>query len=135
MNRAILLGRLTRDPDIRQTAGENPQAMARYTLAVDRRAGADGKREADFIQCVAFGKAAEFAQKYFTQGLRVAVDGRIRTGSYTDRDGKKIYTTDVVIENQEFADGKKDGSGSGRPSDPQDYQDDFLPADDGAPFR
>ena len=107
MNKVILMGRLTRDPDIRYTQGENSMAVARYTLAVDRRrANADGQREADFISCVAFGRQAEFAERYLHQGTKIAVTGRIQTGSYTNKDGQKVYTTDVVIEEQEFAESK-----------------------------
>ena len=106
MNKVILIGRLTRDPDIRYSAGENSTAVARYTLAVDRRFKRDSDQTADFINCVAFGRAAEFAEKYFHQGIKIAVTGRIQTGSYTNRDGNKVYTTDVVIEEQEFAESK-----------------------------
>ena len=106
MNKVILMGRLTRDPDIRYSAGENSTAVARYTLAVDRRFRRDGDQSADFINCVAFGRSAEFAEKYFHQGIKIAVTGRIQTGSYTNRDGNKVYTTDVVVEEQEFAESK-----------------------------
>lgn len=116
MNHVTLMGRLTRDPEVRYSAGENAMAIARYTLAVDRRYKRDGEATADFINCVAFGKSGEFAEKYFRQGMRVAVEGRIQTGSFLNKDNQKVYTTDVVVENQEFADGKSDGnnaSGSG----------------------
>lgn len=103
------MGRLTRDPDIRHSAGENSTAVARYTLAVDRRYKRDGEAGADFISCVAFGRSAEFAEKYFRQGLKVVVTGRIQTGSYTNRDGNKVYTTDVAVEEQEFAESKAAG--------------------------
>ena len=107
MNKVILMGRLTRDPDVRYSAGENGTSVARYTLAVDRRfSRRDGEATADFISCVAFGRSAEFAEKYFHQGLKVVVTGRIHTGSYTNRDGNKVYTTDVVVEDQEFAESK-----------------------------
>lgn len=106
MNKVILMGRLTRDPEVRYTQGDNSMAIARYTLAVDRRLKRDGEATADFISCVAFGKQAEFAEKYFRQGLKVIVCGRIQTGSYTNREGKKVYTTDVVIEEQDFAESK-----------------------------
>ena len=106
MNKVILMGRLTRDPEVRYSAGENALAVARYTLAVDRRFRRDGEASADFIGCVAFGRAAEFAEKYFRQGLKVVVTGRIQTGSYTNRDGQRVYTTDVVVEDQEFAESK-----------------------------
>ena len=107
MNKVILMGRLTRDPDVRVTAGEKQMTIARYTLAVDRRRKSDnGEQTADFISCVAFDRAAEFAEKYFHQGMRVLITGHIQTGSYTNKEGQKIYTTDVVIEDQEFADSK-----------------------------
>ena len=102
MNKVVLMGRLTRDPEVRYSAGENALAIARYTLAVDRRFRRDGEASADFIQCVSFGRTAEFAEKYFRQGLKIAVTGRIQTGSYTNRDGQKVYTTEVVVEDQEL---------------------------------
>jgi single-strand DNA-binding protein len=103
MNKVNLIGRLTRDVETRYS-GE--LAIARYTLAVDRRFKKDGEQNADFINCVAFGKSGEFAEKYFKKGMKVAVSGRIQTGSYDDKDGKKVYTTDIVIEEQEFCEGK-----------------------------
>ena len=104
MNRVVLMGRLTRDPDVRYSQGDQPMAIARYTLAVDRRRGRsnDGENSADFISCVAFGKAGEFAEKYFHKGTKIAVSGRIQTGSYVNKDGVKVYTTDVVVDDQEF---------------------------------
>ena len=114
MNKVILMGRLTRDPDVRYSAGENSTAVARYTLAVDRRFRRDGdSATADFIGCVAFGRQAEFAEKYFRKGTKIAVTGRIQTGSYTNREGQKVYTTDVVIEEQEFAESKGSSSSDG----------------------
>ena len=108
MNKVILMGRLTRDPEVRYSQGENSTAIARYTLAVDRRfrRNNDGEQTADFIGCVAFGRSAEFAEKYFRQGLKVIVTGRIQTGSYTNKEGQKVYTTDVVVEEQDFAESK-----------------------------
>lgn len=106
MNKAVLVGRLTRDPEVRYSQGENQTAIARYTVAVDRRFKRDGEPTADFINCVVFGKSAEFAEKYFRQGLRVAISGRITTGSYTNKDGIKVYTTEVTVEEQEFAESK-----------------------------
>ena len=106
MNKVILMGRLTRDPDVRYSAGENATAVARYTLAVDRRFKREGEATADFVQCVAFGRSAEFAEKYFRQGNKIAITGRIQTGSYINKDGQKVYTTDVVVEEQEFAESK-----------------------------
>ena len=112
MNKVILMGRLTRDPDVRYSAGENALAIARYTLAVDRRFRRDGEATADFISCVAFGRVAEFAERYFHQGIRIVVSGRIQTGSYTNREGQKVYTTEVVVEEQEFAESKSASAGS-----------------------
>ena len=106
MNKVILMGRLTRDPEVRYSAGENATAVARYTLAVDRRFKRDGDATADFIGCVAFGRQAEFAEKYFRQGMRVSISGRIQTGSYTNKDGVKVYTTEVIVEEQEFAESR-----------------------------
>lgn len=108
MNKVILLGRLTRDPEVRYTTGDNPTAIARYTLAVDRRYKREGEQAADFIGCVAFGKNGEFAEKYLKQGTKVAVCGRIQTGSYTNKDGNKVYTTDVVVEEHDFAGSRSD---------------------------
>ena len=118
MNRVILMGRLTKDPEIRYT--QDQMAVARYTLAVDRR-----NKEADFISCVVFGKGGEFAEKYLKKGTKIAVSGRIQTGSYTNKEGRKVYTTEVVVEEQEFAESK--GSQGG-----QIEQDGFMniPADD-----
>lgn len=114
MNKVILMGRLTRDPEVRYTQGENPTAIARYTLAVDRRFNRNGdENTADFISCVAFGKSGEFAEKYFRKGTKVVVTGRIQTGSYTNKDGQKVYTTDVVVEDQEFAESKNSNNNSG----------------------
>ena len=113
MNKVILMGRLTRDPEVRYSAGNNSMAVARYTLAVDRRFRRDGESNADFIGCVAFGRSAEFAEKYLRQGTKIIVTGRIQTGSYTNRDGQKVYTTDVVVEDQEFAESKAAASESG----------------------
>ena len=112
MNKVILMGRLTRDPEVRYSTGENALAIARYTLAVDRRFRKDGEATADFISCVSFGRTAEFAEKHFRQGLRIVVSGRIQTGSYTNRDGQKVYTTEVVVEEQEFAESKKSSEAS-----------------------
>ena len=106
MNKVILMGRLTRDPEVRYSQGANSLAIARYTLAVDRRFRREGEATADFIGCVAFGKQAEFAERYLRQGVKIAVTGRIQTGSYTNRDGQKVYTTEVVVEEQEFAESK-----------------------------
>lgn len=110
MNKVILMGRLTRDPEVRYGGADGQMAIARYTLAIDRRQrDAAGNQQADFIPCTAFGKGAEFAEKYFRQGKRVLITGHIQTGSYTNRDGVKVYTTTVITEEQEFADSRKDG--------------------------
>ena len=113
MNKVILMGRLTRDPEVRYSAGENALAIARYTLAVDRRFKRDGEATADFINCVSFGRTAEFAEKYFRQGIKIAISGRIQTGSYTNLEGQKVYTTEVVVEEQEFAESKSASEHSG----------------------
>ena len=112
MNKVILMGRLTRDPEVRYSQGEQATAIARYTLAVDRRFKRDGDQTADFIGCVAFGKLGEFAEKYLRKGTKVVVTGRIQTGSYTNKDGQKVYTTDVVVEECEFAESKNAASGN-----------------------
>ena len=123
MNKVILMGRLTRDPEVRYSQGERSMAIARYTLAVDRRGRRSqegGEQTADFINCVAFDRAGEFAEKYFRQGMRVLISGRLQTGSYTNREGQKVYTTEVVVERQEFLEKKagdsqtaSDAAGSG----------------------
>lgn len=113
MNKVILMGRLTRDPEVRYGTGENSTAVARYTIAVDRRFKRDGEQSADFISCVTFGCNAEFAEKYLRQGTKIVLTGRIQTGSYTNRDGQKVYTTDIVVEEQEFAESKAATAGNG----------------------
>lgn len=134
MNKVVLMGRLTRDPDVRYNNNNNEATcIARYTLAVDRRFKKDGDQNADFISCVAFGKAGEFAEKYLRQGTKMVVTGRIQTGSYTNKDGQKVYTTDVIIEEQEFAESKRaesadqpaqnDTSNEGFMSIPEDAKD------------
>lgn len=114
MNKVMLMGRLTRDPEVRYTQGEQPVAVARYTLAVDRRFKKnDDQQPADFIGCTAFGRLGEFAEKYLHQGIKIAIAGRIQTGSYTNKDGQKVYTTDVVVEECEFAESKNASGGGG----------------------
>lgn len=108
MNKFFGIGRLGKDPDIRYTQGDQPMAVARYTLCVDRR-GKGEEKKADFISCVAFGKSAEFAERYLHKGSKIAVEGRIQTGNYKDKDGRTVYTTDVVIESQEFAESRQEG--------------------------
>ena len=135
MNKVILMGRLTRDPEVRYGAGENSTAVARYTIAVDRRFKRDGEQNADFIGCVAFGRNAEFAEKYLRQGTKIVLTGRIQTGSYTNRDGQKVYTTDIVVEEQEFAESKAAGNGGqnnySRPSAATSDADGFMNIPDG----
>ena len=137
MNKVILMGRLTRDPEVRYGAGENSTAVARYTIAVDRRFKRDGEQNTDFIGCVAFGCNAEFAEKYLRQGTKIVLTGRIQTGSYTNRDGQKVYTTDIVVEEQEFAESKAATAGNGgqnnysRPSAATSDADGFMNIPDG----
>ena len=147
MNRAILMGRLTRDPEIRYTQGERSMTIARYTLAVDRRGrkSQDSDQTADFINIVAFDKAGEFAEKYFHQGMRVLVSGRIQTGSYTNKEGQRVYTTDIIADDQEFADSKGAAGNGGsqadsRPASPSAVGDGFMNIpdnvdDDSLPFN
>ena len=153
MNKVILMGRLTREPDIRYSQSQSGEQMciARYTLAVDRRfarRGQDGNdQSADFIGCVAFGKQGEFAEKYLKQGTKVAVTGRIQTGSYTNKEGQKVYTTEVVIEDHEFCESKNANSGSqgdggyvpqSAPSTSEASAEDFMnipAANDDLPFK
>ena len=135
MNKVILMGRLTRDPEVRYSQGENAMAIARFTLAVDRRFRRDDA-STDFIGCVAFGRNAEFIEKYFRQGTKALITGRIQTGSYTNKDGQKVYTTDVVVEDQEFAESKSAQSESGfqsasRPQPSAAIGDGFMNIPDG----
>ena len=128
MNRVCLCGRLTKDPDVRYTQGAEQMAIARYTLAVDRRK--KDENSADFISCVAFGKSGEFTEKYLKKGMKILVEGRIQTGSYTNKDGKKIYTTDVVVESTEFAESKN--SAQQAPAEPTaDMGEGFMRIPDG----
>lgn len=138
MNKVILMGRLTRDPEVRYSQGENTLAIARYTLAVDRRFARNGEQGADFISCVAFGKSAEFAEKWLKQGIKICISGRIQTGSYTNKDGAKVYTTEVVVEEQEFAEsknsspvGNSDFTGGSRPTPSAASGDGFMSIPDG----
>ena len=137
MNKAILCGRLTKDPDVRYSQGAEPMAIARYTLAVDRRGRGtkEGEQTADFISCVAFGKAGEFAEKYLKKGIKMIVTGRIQTGSYTNKEGVKVYTTDIVVEDQEFAESKnssQNGTGNAQSAPANASEDDgFMDIPDG----
>ena len=145
MNKVILMGRLTRDPELRYSQSNNPLAIARYTLAVARKVKTNDT-EADFINCIAFGKSAEFVEKYFRQGQRVLIEGRLQTGSYTNKEGQKVYTTDIIVDSQEFADSKgasdytstssytqsqrptpSSANSDGFMSIPDDFEDDGLP--------
>ena len=130
MNKIILIGRLTRDVEMRYGTNNNNTAIARYTLAVNRPYKQNGGQEADFLPCIAFGRTAEFAEKYLAKGMRVAIEGRIQTGSYTNRDGQKVYTTDVVVERQEFLEKRADNSqpDSGAA---ESYDDRFMDIPDG----
>ena len=140
MNKVVLMGRLTRNPDVRYSQGEKATCVARYTLAVNRRFRRDGEQDADFINCVAFDRAGEFAEKYFRQGMRVLVSGRLQTGSYVNKDGQRVYTTEVILDDQEFADSKgaaSDMSGYGqsapsqRPAPTSAIGDGFMNIPDG----
>ena len=145
MNKVILMGRLTREPELRYSQSNNPLAIARYTLAVARKVKTNDT-EADFINCIAFGKSAEFVEKYFRQGQRVLIEGRLQTGSYTNKEGQKVYTTDIIVDSQEFADSKgasdytstssytqsqiptpSSANGDGFMSIPDGFEDDGLP--------
>lgn len=149
MNKVILMGRLTRDPEVRYSQGENATAVARFTLAVDRRIKRDNEASVDYINCVSFGRSAEFAEKYFHKGTKIAIAGRIQTGSYTNKDGQKVYTTDIVIEEQDFAESKAasqqnnsenaqnaSNNQQAKQPKPQKSPDGFMSADDeGLPFH
>ncbi|MDE6210102.1 MAG: single-stranded DNA-binding protein [Lachnospiraceae bacterium] len=134
MNKVILMGRLTREPEVRYSQGESQTAISRFTLAVDRRFKKDGEATADFISCVAFGKQAEFVERYLHQGTKIVAEGHIQTGSYTNKDGHKVYTTDVMVETLEFAESKLSSeNGSRTKVDEQGFM--TIPEDDeGVPF-
>lgn len=142
MNKVILMGRLTRDPEVRYSQGEKQTAIARYTLAVDRKfKNAEGNYDTDFINCVAMGKNGEFAEKYLKQGTKIAVTGRIQTGSYTKQDGTKVYTTDVIVEEHEFCESKANNgnnASNSRPAPSNVSNDGFMNipdgVEDGLPF-
>ena len=136
MNKVQLVGRLTRDPEIRYSQGENATATARFSVAVNRRfKNSEGNYDADFINCVAFGKSAEFVEKYFKKGMAIGLTGRIQTGSYTNKDGQKVYTTDVVVEETEFVESKgassTDNSNASRPAPSATNNNDFMSIPDG----
>ena len=138
MNKVILMGRLTRDPNISYTQGNEQMTIARFNLAVNRRYSQEGQQSADFISCVAFGKTAEFCERYAHQGTKLVVEGRIQTGSYTNKDGNKVYTTEVVVENTEFAESKGAGEHTGSRTESGTDTDGFMAipdgVDDGVPF-
>lgn len=131
MNKVILIGRLAADPEVRYSQGENATAIARYRLAVDRRYKREGEQTADFISCVAFGKNGEFVEKYLHKGTKIAISGRIQTVSYTNKDGQKIYTTDVVVEEHEFCESKSAGSATGASPYSQADENGFMNIPDG----
>ena len=132
MNKVILMGRLTRDAEIRYSQGENSMAISRFSIAVDRRFRKDGEQGADYINCIAFGKTAEFYEKFGRKGTKFVIEGRIQTGSYTNKDGQRVYTTDVVVENTEFAESKNNQSGNSSQSNPAPSGDDgFMNIPDG----
>ena len=129
MNKAIITGRLVADPEIRYTQGNEPIAIARYRLAVDRRFKKEGEQTADFIPCIAFSKLAEFAKNYLKKGTKIAVVGRIQTGNYTNKEGQKVYTTDIVVEECEFAESKA-ASGTAQTNPQSAPDDEFVPIPD-----
>ena len=136
MNKVQLVGRLTRDPEIRYSQGENATATARFSVAVNRRfKNSEGNYDADFINCIAFGKSAEFVEKYFKKGMAIGLTGRIQTGSYTNKDGQKVYTTDVVVEETEFVESKgasnTDNSNASCPTPSVSNNSDFVNIPDG----
>ena len=128
MNKVILMGRLIKNPEIKYAGKDKDMAVARYTLAVNRRYKRDGEQEADFISCVTFGKSAEFAQKYLHKGMRIVIGGRISTGNYKDKDGKMVYTTDVIVEEHEFAQNKDNSGGENSTATPKTDKDGFMEA-------
>ena len=131
MNKVILMGRLTRDAEVRYSQAAEPMAIARFNLAVDRRFKKNGEQSADFITCVAFGKTAEFIEKYAKQGTKIVIEGRIQTGSYTNKDGVKVYTTEVMVESTEFAESKGSGENQTSRPEPTSANDGFMNIPDG----
>ena len=137
MNKVIIIGRFTRDPEIKYSTGENATATARSSLAVNRKfKNKEGNYDADFINCVAFGKTAEFIEKYFTKGMAIGITGRIQTGSYTNKEGQKVYTTDVVVEETEFVESKNKGTSDNVPNNNANSNSDFeeVISEDEMPF-
>ena len=137
MNKVIEIGRLTKDPEIRYSQGANTTCVARYTLAVDRKFKQEGQPNADFINCIAFGKLGEFAEKYLHKGIKIAVTGRIQTGSYKNKDGNTVYTTDVVVEEQEFCESKSQSNSQPQPTQSNDNSWMNIPdgVEDSLPFN
>ena len=135
MNKVFLIGRLTRNPEVKYAGKDNNMAVARYTLAVNRRYKKDGEQEADFISCVVFSKGAEFAQKYLRKGMKIAVSGRISTGNYKDKEGRTIYTTDVIVEEHEFAESAREKETPEKEDNAQDEGFMDVPADEELPFE
>lgn len=140
MNKVNMIGRLTADPEVRYGGADNSIAIARYTLAVDRRYKKEGEQSADFIRCVAFGKNGEFAEKYLHKGMKIAVSGRIQTGSYTNKDGQKVFTTEIVVEEHDFCESKGSASAPAQVSEHTADPDGFISipddlSDDGLPFN
>ena len=137
MNKVIIIGRFTRDPEIKYSTGENATATARFSLAVNRRfKNKEGNYDADFINCVAFGKTAEFIEKYFTKGMAIGITGRIQTGSYINNEGQKVYKTEVVVEETEFVESKNKGTSDNVPNNNANSNSDFeeVISDDEMPF-
>ena len=137
MNKVIIIGRFTRDPEIKYTTGENATATARFSLAVNRRfKNKEGNYDADFINCVAFGKTAEFIEKYFIKGMAIGITGRIQTGNYINKEGQKVYTTDVVVEETEFVESKNKGTSDNVPNNNANSNSDFeeVISEDEMPF-
>ena len=135
MNNVVLIGRLSRDPSVYYSQGENPTAIAKYALAVDRSFKTKDGQNADFINCITFGKNGEFAEKYLHQGMKIAVTGHIQTGSYTNKDGVKVYTTDVVVDHHEFVESKKSQSEAANNSSKEDFANIPDSIDEELPFN
>lgn len=132
MNKVNLVGRMVADPDVRYTSGDSPMAIARFRIACDRRIKKEGEQNADFISCICFGKTAEFVERYFNKGMKIGLSGRIHTGSYDNKDGQKIYTTDVLAEEVEFVESKNNGSSNASaPSNNKQSDENFMNIPDG----
>ena len=134
MNKVILCGRLVRDPDVKYSTGEKATCVARFTLACDRKYKKDGEQTADFIGCLAFGKTGEFVEKYLTKGTKIMLEGRWQTGSYTNKEGQKVYTNECLVESVEFSESKKAAAETTPPAAPDDFMDIAGDVDDEMPF-